>query len=365
MRILSRYLVARFLGFFAAILFTSTLAIAIVEMLLNFDDMVSSDPPSGPGTGGVLGYLFLRIPSYYLPDLVPLATFAAAFVSIGLSSRWLELTAAKSGGVSPHRIMGPILIAAAMIALASFTLNETVVIRATSEWKLQADGASRPVTYQSGSFWYQRGRTIYNVGEGDRASRTLRAVGLFELGPEGRLTRSIHAERVQISADDDRRWRFENATIRHFDSANPDAPPRVERLAETVLEMTDGSDVALMDADATTLSLGTLREYIGERMQEGDNVQRLETLFHSRLSHPASVLLLAALAIPLGMRVERTRSLGAPALVGVATAAVFFLSRAVAGALSTEGVLPAALACWSVLIFFAALGGWQWVRIPR
>ena len=59
MRILTRYLIARFLGTFAAFLVVSTLTIIVVEMMLNLGDMLRDDS----GLRGVSSYLFLRIPS--------------------------------------------------------------------------------------------------------------------------------------------------------------------------------------------------------------------------------------------------------------------------------------------------------------
>jgi lipopolysaccharide export system permease protein len=123
-RILSRYFAVRFTGLFAAILFASTLTIVIVEMLLNLDDMLRAQD----GMTGVLRYLFLRIPSYYLRDLMPVAAFAASFFTLATASRWHETTAVKAGGLSPHRIVLPILATAALLALASLILAETWVV---------------------------------------------------------------------------------------------------------------------------------------------------------------------------------------------------------------------------------------------
>jgi lipopolysaccharide export LptBFGC system permease protein LptF len=83
-RILSRYFVVRFTSLFAAILFASTLTIVIVEMLLNLDDMLRTQQ----GLVGVLQYLFLRIPSYYLRDLLPISAFAASFFTLAAAARW-------------------------------------------------------------------------------------------------------------------------------------------------------------------------------------------------------------------------------------------------------------------------------------
>jgi LPS export ABC transporter permease LptG len=358
-RILSRYLVARFFALFATTLFVSTLAIVIVEMLLNFDNMLRVQK----GAAGVLTYLLLRIPSYYLRDLVPVAAFTASFLSLGLAARWLEITAIKAGGISPQRVAFPVLLAAAFLALCDFAVNETWVVQATQQWKQQRRGETPEIEFGQGSFWYHRGRTIYNIGGADRATRTLRDVSLFERDREGRLVRSIHAEQIRI--DVEHRWHFEDAVIRRFDPLRSDRAPRVETLKETVMRFDHRNDIALMDADATLLSVPRLREYILARLREGDAVQRLVAVFHARLTDPIAVLLLAMLAIPLALRVEQTRSLGQPALLGVGAVAAFFLVRNVGVTLAAEGVLPPAAAPWLVLMLFAGLGVWSFARIPR
>lgn len=353
MRILSRYLALRFLGLFVVILCVSTLAIIIVEMLLNFDEMVKPES----SLASVATYLFLRIPSYYLRDLVPITVFAAVFFSLGLAAHWLEITAAKAGGISTGRIALPVLLAASAIGCGSFLVNETLVIEATEGWKQQQRGGSQSISFQRGTFWYHRGHTIYNIASADPAEQTLLDVTIFELSPQGRLLRSIQADRVNIRNDPD--WLFENARIRRFDPEGRHRGPQFERLAKTVLAMDGSSGLALMDADATTLSLRDLRQYIAQREQAGDTVARERTLFHARMSEPATILALALLALPLGLRVESARSLARPAVYGVATVAAFFAVRNTTLTLASEAMLPAPAGAWSGLLVFMSLGLWQ------
>ena len=189
MRILQRYLVARFLGLFAALLVGSILTIVIVEMLLNFDNVLKAQE----GFPGVVSYLFLRIPSYYLRDLIPLTAFAASFATLAITSRWLEVLAIKAGGIPPQRVVLPILLIGVLLAVAAFVLTETAVLRATRQWNRRAIGSSDPITFRWGSFWYHRGHTIYNIMDANRDERTLRGVKLWELDERGRLLRSIRA----------------------------------------------------------------------------------------------------------------------------------------------------------------------------
>lgn len=356
MRILSRYLVARFIALFFATLLTSTLAIVIVEMLLNFDDMMKVEQ----GAVGVLTYLVLRIPSYYLRDLVPLAVFAGMFFSLGTAARSFELTAIKAGGISPKRAAVPVLIAASVVAVLAFLVNETWVVQATRQWEQQRAGATQALDFRSGSFWYHRGRTIYNISGADRASRTLERVHLFERDDGGRLVRSIEAKSVRI--DDDHLWHFEHATIRSFRPDDPSVPPVLDVADHTALRFGKMQEEALMGANASILSVPRLREYIASRTREGAKVDRLVADLHSRLAEPAGVVILALLAIPFALRVEHTRSMGRPAVFGVVAVAVFFLVRGVGTTLAAEGVLPPALVPWFIVILFGALGAWSFYR---
>lgn len=357
MRILSRYFLVTYLTFFATILLTSTLAITVIEVLLHFDDVLDQRG----GFAGIATYLLLRIPSYYLRDLIPVASFAAAFFGLGLPARWHEITALKAGGISPQRIAVPVLAAAAALSAVALAVNETLVLDASRVWN-RLDRGEDEIAFRRGSFWYHRGDVIYNVSEADRASRTLTGVNVYELSPEGRLRRSIRAEHVEIQPD--RRWRLRDATLRVFDPDHPEAPPRIERSEETILEVAGRRHLALLNADASTLSLPDLRQYIEARAREGRDPTRYRAMLHARLADPLSVLLFALLAIPLGLAVERTRSLALCALQGIAVVGAFYTIRTLASMLAAGGLGPPG-GPWILLAGFGGLGAWRFARVPR
>ncbi|MBW2293634.1 MAG: LptF/LptG family permease [Deltaproteobacteria bacterium] len=358
-RTLSRYFATRYLGLFAAILAVSTLTIVVIEMLLNLDDMLSADH----GPGAPIQYLLLRIPSYYLRELIPVASFAAAFFTLGLSSHWYEVLALKAGGVSPDRLIAPILITASFLGLASFVLGETWIVNSTREWNRHESGGDTQISYREGSFWYHRGLTIYNIAEADPSQRTLRGVRLFNLSPQGRLIRSVVAQRVDV--EDDHRWRFHRPTIRHLDPGDPDSGARIERLDEITLDVADPREIALINTDFHGLNVANLRDHITLRDASGANVNRATTVLLSRFVEPIAVVLLALLAAPLGLQVRERRSFGIPALVGIGIVSSFFALRSIGTTLSNEGVVSAAAAFGFLLLLFAAVGALQLRFIAR
>ena len=356
MGVLSRYLLSRFVATFVAVLALLVLTVAVIELLGDFDDIVDSSQ----GFTGALLYVALRIPSHWLPLLVPSAAFVAAFVALGTAARGLEFVAMKSGGVSPLRVLVPVLLAGAVISGLGLVANETVAIRSHAAWTRLVRGGDQ-VEFRRGSFWYHKGRYVYNVRDADPEAREVRNVAIFELDARGQLVRSIQAARAQI--DRSGRWDLEDAVIRRFEPGAPEAPVSFERVARTELVLTE--ELALLDAGIQALSIRDLREYRDERPLDDPEAMRAEALLHGRLTDPLAAFVFVLLAIPLGLRVERTRSLATPALQGVAILFLFSTLREYGSTLAIQGVTAPALTPWVILFAFGLGGAWLLSRMPR
>jgi len=358
-RILSRQFLASYLTLYFAILAASLLVIGVIEMTLNFDDAMEFSQ----GLQGIVTYLFLRLPSYYLPYLVPVSSFAAAFFCLGMPARTQEIVAIKAGGIAPQRICLPVLVAAASLAAITLVLNETVVLETSNRLNRRTGSDWQGELLQmSGAFWYHRGRYFYNVTEADRATRTLYGIHVYESSEDGRLLRSITAASAKIA--DDNRWELRDAIFRDFPPGADGAAPEVRREERAVLEVASERELALLDANAASLSLLRLREYIAALRNDGRDTTRYRALFHARLADPISVLVFALLGIPLGLAVERSRSLATAAVQGIAVLGAFYTLQTAAAVVAAGGVEAAVPAPWILLALFALWGAWRFARVP-
>ena len=183
--VLSRYLLFRFVATFLGVLVALIVLIGVIELLADFGDVVTSS--SGFLDAWLM--LILRIPHKHLPILIPASAFAAAYLSVGSAARSYEILAMKASGISPLRVLAPVLLAAVVISGLALLLNETVAVRAreASRDHTSDDGG---VTFRRGSFWYHKGHTIYNVRDADPAARALLDIAIFELDDRGRLLRT-------------------------------------------------------------------------------------------------------------------------------------------------------------------------------
>lgn len=360
MRTLTRYLLSRFLGFLIAILGGILATLLITSLLLDFDDVL--DPERG--FFWTLTKLALQIPAESLRTVLPVSAFAAALACFGTSARWLEITAMKAGGISPLRAAVPIVVMALLLSGISLLMDQTLTVEAARALSRHMHGGTQDgIDLGRGSFWYHRGNNLYNIEESDPGAGHMRGVTIYERDGEGRLARSIHAREAWV--EEDGQWRLEDALIRSFDLERAGAPPRTERVPRISYLLGGQSDLKLLDATASTLSLFELRQYIEARKRQGADVTRFRSLESMRLSEPFTLLLFVLLAIPLGFRVEDWKSLAAPALQGLGLVALYLFTRNLGATLASQGVAPAFATPWIVLAVFLGLGTWQLLRVPR
>lgn len=359
MRILSRYFVSGYLMFYAGIVIVSMLVIAIIEMMVNLDHVIDY----GGGIAGAASYLFLKLPAYYLGYVIPAGSYGAAFLCLGLPARSLEILAAKASGVSPRRLVLPVLVAAAVVSGVALLLNETVVLDTANRFNLARSGGVGDLFQSSGTFWESRGGTLLSVREVDRDSRTLRGVRLYERDRSGRLLRSVHADAARIEADG--RWRLEGALFREFPPDDPESAPRSETRETAWLDLGLLGDLSLLGADPRSLSLWSLSEYVAALRREDRDSNRYRALWHARLSEPLSVLLFAVLGAPLGMAVERSRSLAVAALEAIGLLGLYYALRAATTLAGSEGESALVTAPWLLIAAFGGFGAWRLYRVGR
>jgi lipopolysaccharide export system permease protein len=354
--VLSRYLLIRFVATFVGVLLTLIAAICVVELLADFGDVIGS---SNGFLDGLI-VVVLRIPHKHLPILIPASAFAAAYLSVGSAARSYEILAMKAGGISPLRVLIPILAAAALISGLALLVNETLAVQA-HEAARRHDADGDEVTFRRGSFWYHKGHTIYNVRDSDPDARALLDVAIFELDDRGRLLRKVQAARASVGEGG--RWHLDNAVTRSFDPDDVTAPSKYQMLADAEIDLPD--EGALLDVGVSSLSIAELIEYRAQQEPGDTESVRAEALLHERVASSLASLVFVVLALPLALRVERTRSLAVPALQGVAAIFVFYMINEYGRTLATQGVTPAAGTSWAIVGVFLALGALQIWRMPR
>lgn len=125
------YLLKNFLG-----LFLATFFICIFVLLMQFVWMHVKDLVGKGVEVSVLGEFFIYAVANVIPLALPLAILLASLISFGNLGEKFELTAMKAAGISLFRIMRPLVVGVAMIAVGAFFFSNYVLPK--SQMKLWA-----------------------------------------------------------------------------------------------------------------------------------------------------------------------------------------------------------------------------------
>lgn len=360
-RILSHYFATRFLGLFVMVLAAALMVLATLELVLNLEDVSGwGRTPEETAPGGFAAllagvrYLGLRLTSYYLADVLPIASFIAAFAVFALSGRAMELVATAAGGIRPARIILPVLSMALILSLASVLLHETLILRADRVWS-RAEGdvpVVADIDFARRAFWVQKGPLITNVGHADPVTRTLHDVEIFERSRLGAVVRVIRTDEVAI--EESGVWRIDEGTVWRFDPIDFTADPQVERDVPLRLDHEALQADLLLAADPALLPLPDLMAYLDRTPRATpSSLRRVERRLHERLSSPWLVLVFAWLAVPFALRVDARGRIAAPAIGAVVTLSLFYVVQSTGQTLAQREVIPVGVTPWATIALFS------------
>ena len=348
---IDRHLLRLCLGFFALVL-VAVCAIYVVVDLSQTIEHVHRNAVSG---GVVISYYFFQLPQI-VHDILPLAFLIAFLGTAAVLERNNETTALKASGVSLFRVARPLLLLGALLGVALLLLDESVVQRSNrASQQLRDVIRGRKVTRSyraTDRLWLflPDGRTLVNFLQFDPDTSTLVRPSIYRFDDQLNLRARYMADRAVYQ---DGKWLAERAwsrTLLAGGSAEFTQHPGVVELPMAAEPSYFGREYRR----PSQMSFRELREYIVALRGAGYQVDRLAVQLHYKLAYPASVLLLAWLALPFAFRMGRRG-----AVVGVAVALVLGMAYFALTALSTKlgeaSLLPPALAAWTPTVVFLLL----------
>ena len=159
----------------------TTLGFPVVAILIDLTDNLKTLLDRGIGPANImLGYLY-QFPEKMF-EIIPAAVLFATVFTVGALGRHSELTAAKAGGISFHRLMLPIYLGALLATALCLGVEEVAPV--TTEQKLQIHGDKSGKRSQRFNFVFRADRGwVYMIRTLDASTQRLlnRGARLTEL----------------------------------------------------------------------------------------------------------------------------------------------------------------------------------------
>lgn len=357
-RILDRYVLLQIVPLYVLAIAGFTLFSIIFDAFERIDVFVDHKTP----VGLILQYYVAG--SAFTSVLVsPIALLLAVFIVLGQMTRFHEITAMKTAGLSLYRILAPVFLFALLVSWGAWWMAESVMPGANLLKKQIYNEQIRGRQPRSHGIrvnlnYLGPGGRVWAVRRLDVRRQELLEVVVQEFGPAG-LERRVDARQ---GAWRDSAWVFYDGVLRRFDGEIESAAPfdslRMPEFRETTEDLArDEAEPAQM----TGQELGTFIERLG---QSGRPTFKYETERHLKVAFPLVNLMVVLLAGPLATRLRK----GGIA-IGFGLSFLLFVTYVglvrFGQILGHNGEIPPWPAAWLGNIVFGLAGAWFLLRTPK
>ena len=295
---------------------------------------------------------------YSVPEnmflVMPAAVLFATVFTVGTMGRYSELTAAKAGGQSFHRLMVPVFAAAAAASVLAFIVGELAPGATAKQLELQKAKAARPTRARYNFVYRGDLGWVYTIRSLDVANRQLKHI-MFERQGTGIDYPALVITADSASWDDSARaWRVRNGASRVI--AGPGKQAMFSFTTMRLRALTQSPADLLAEAKAPDeMRYAELGRYIEALRRSGNDANKLTVERALKVAIPVTCFIIAMFGAPLAVTSPR-----AGAAVGVAislgTTVLFLLLTQIMKAVGAGGVVDPVLAAWIPNIVFALAG---------
>ena len=350
LRQLDRYVLQSWFRIFVL----TALGFPLVTILINLTDTLNKLLDRGLTMREIaVSYIYSVPENMFL--VMPAAVLFATVFTVGAMGRHSELTAAKAGGQSFHRLMQPIFIAAAAASVLAFIVGELAPGATARQMEIQKAKQSRPTRTRFNFVYRGDAGWVYTIRSLDVASRQLRQV-MFERQGTGLEYPGLVLTADSASYDDTLKiWRLRTGASRVIAGPGRQATFNFRSMRLRALRQSPGDLLAEAKAP-DEMGYAELGQYIEALKRSGNDANKLVVERALKLALPVTCLIIALFGAPLAVTSPR-----AGAAIGIAislgTTVVFLLITQITKAIGAGGVVNPIVAAWfpNVLFLFAAL----------
>jgi lipopolysaccharide export system permease protein len=348
-RTLDRYVFSSWVKIFVL----TALGFPLVSILINLTDTLNKLLDRGLTMREiVISYVYSIPENAFL--VMPAAVLFATVFTVGAMGRHSELTAAKAGGMSFHRVMLPIFVASVLATGLAFVVGETAPGATARQLEIQKAKQTRSTRSRFNFVYRGDAGWVYTVRSLDVSTRQLKQL-LFE-----RQGRGLQYPGLIITADSasfdpaQRAWRVKNGTSRVIAGPNRQASFVFRTLRLRALTQSP-ADLLAEPKAPDEMGYAELGRYIDALKRSGNDANKLIVERALKLALPATCLIIALFGAPLAVQAPR-----AGAAVGVAislgTTVIFLLMTQIMKAVGSGGLIDPGLAAWLPNMVFLMAG---------
>ncbi len=350
LRQLDRYILGTWIRLFVL----GALGLPLVSILINLTDSLNKLLDRGLTVQEiVISYVYSIPENAFL--VMPAAVLFATVFTVGAMGRHSELTAAKAGGQSFHRLMRPIFIAGGLAAVLAFAVGELAPGATARQLEIQKAKQARPTRTRFNFVYRGDAGWVYTVRSLDVSTRQLKQL-MFERQGTGLNYPGLVLTADSASYDDSLKiWRIRTGASRVIAGPGRQATFSFRSMRLRALRQSP-ADLLAESKAPDEMRYRELGRYIEALKRSGNDANKLVVEQALKVALPATCLIIALFGAPLAITSPRSGAAVGLA-ISLGTTLVFLLLTQLTKAIGSGGVINPTVAAWfpNVLFLFAAL----------
>jgi LPS export ABC transporter permease LptG len=350
MRQLDRYVLEGWVRIFVL----TAVGFPVVAIVINLVDNLSKLLDRGLTTDEIITSYVYSIPENAFL-VMPAAVLFATVFTVGAMGRHSELTAAKAGGQSFHRLMRPVFLASGAAAALAFLVGELAPGATARQLEIQKARQTRPTRARFNFVYRGDQGWVYTIRSLDVSNRQLKGL-MFERQGTGLSYPGLVLTADSASYDDKlKAWRLRNGASRVIAGPGKQATFAFRTMRLKSLRQSP-ADLMAEPKAPDEMRYAELGRYIEALKRSGNDANKLMVDKALKLALPVTCLIIALFGAPLAVSQPR-----AGAAVGIAislaTTVIFLLLTQIMKAVGAGGVINPIVAAWlpNVVFLFAGL----------
>lgn len=349
--IIDRYIIKKYISLFLLVF----LSLLCVFIIITFFESIDNVYEHEKSLNLFYEYIWFKIPEF-IHYVLPVAALSSALLCLGILTKFNEVTAMKSSGMSVFRIIVPVLVLSIIISFFSFYIQENILPfsskKAEETWNQINDVPPRSynrldrrwVMGKNGDRMY-----YYNYFDQDRA--VFRGMTILDLDTKSWvLERRIYAESAELINN---KLILSHLWERRFEQNKPVSFSKQEKRELKVMEQKSYFIKGMKEANQ--MHYGELKDYIDKLKVSHFETTRHEVDLHYKISFPLATFVIVLLGIPFAFTMGKRGT-----LVGIGMSFVIVIiywgAIGIFKSLGYAGYISPFLGAWGPNLIFGLIG---------
>lgn len=349
--ILDRYTLRKYLAIFLFVFFS----LLLIFVIVTFIDRIDNIHKHNKSLMLLFEYIRYRIPEF-THYILPVAALATTLLSLGLLTKFNEITAMKACGISLYRITLPVVLMAVLVSFLSFYLQENILPNSNKKveeiWDKINDVPPRSYSYLDRRWVLSKEKNrIYHYNYFDREKSVFSQLSIYDFDPSTwSFQRRTYSERGYLSEG---HISLVNCWYRDFVNGRPTKFEKSEKMDLSVVE--DRSYFLKERKVPEQMSYRELGQYIEELEERDFDTVRFKVDLNYKLSFPLASLIMTLLGIPFAFSMGKRGTLVGIGL-SIVIAMIYWGGIGIFKSLGYLNYLDAFLAAWGPNLIFGLIG---------